>query len=69
MSVTINFLENQPIWIQYDGEIEITEEDYKKYQEGEIELEDLIEKYDVEYGGEEKILDSIDGIEWEYEEI
>lgn len=69
MSITINFLENQPTWVQYDGEIEITEEDYKKYQEGQIELEDLIEKYEVEYSGDSEILCSIEGVDWEYEEL
>lgn len=69
MSITINFLENQPTWVQYEGEIEVSKKDYKKFQNGEIELRDLIHKYEVEYGGEGEILDPIDGVKWEYEEL
>lgn len=66
--VQINFKEYARIWKEYNVTMNITKEESEQLKKGEIELDDLVSKYDCEYGESNDITDSEDS-EVEYELI
>jgi len=49
MSKKISFSEFQPLWVEYSVEVEISDNDYESLENKEIELSDIVDKYEVEY--------------------
>lgn len=64
----ITFTECQAVWISYDVELEISNEDYELLQNDELDLLDIIDEYDVDYG-EPTFNDMVHGTETEFEDL
>ena len=65
---TIYFTEYTYVLNTYRGEVEISEEDYKKLQNDEIKFEDIMGNYNLDYDGDSEAdydNSKFDSIEWE----
>lgn len=62
---TIEFTEYTYVLHAYPATMEISEEDFKKIENDEIKIEDIIDKYEVDYCDSEQLDDSyVDSYEY-----
>nr|WP_321267762.1 hypothetical protein [uncultured Sulfurimonas sp.] len=69
MSKKIGFDEFTFVLHRYPLEVEISNEDYKLLENKDITLEDIIDKYDVEYDGYSEQLDDCEIEDYHYENL
>ena len=66
---TIGFAEHEYVLNVCRGEVEISNKDYKLLENNEISMEDIRNKYELNYLGESEAFyddSKFDSIEWEY---
>jgi hypothetical protein len=63
----INFCEYRMVLHTYYGDVEISDEDYKSLESKNLSMEDIMNKYELNFSGDWNECendDSFDGIEW-----